>query len=671
MSLDRVSERALVLAPHGRDARVATLMLSEAGIAASVMANVAELTSELGRGAGFAIVTEEALRTSDISGLAKWLESQEEWSDFPFILLTTRGGGLERNPAAARFLSVLGNVTFLERPFHPTTLVSLAQAALRGRRRQYDARLRLQDLREGEERYRSLFDSIEAGFCIIEMVFDERHRAIDYRFVETNPAFVRQTGLVDAVGRTVRSLTPDHEQHWFDVYGRVALTGEAIRFENEAASLGRYYEVYAFPTGEPGDGRVAILFNDISDRRATEEELRDLTASLERRVEEATGEREKALAQLHEAQKLETLGQLTGGVAHDFNNLLTPITGALDLLMRRFGSTDPRAGRLITNAIDAAERAKLLVQRLLGFARRQILETRPTDVRALIENMRDLIRSSVGPDVELTVELAKAVYGMVDPNQLELAILNLCVNARDAMPDGGRLTIVLDEIDITQGEVIGTAPGRYISLVVLDTGQGMDGETLARAVEPFYSTKVVGKGTGLGLSMVHGLALQLGGGLRIASEHGVGTTIEMLLPIAQQIEAEPEPVSDAPSEKAAPPAVLDILLVDDEPVIRSSVGEMLREIGHNVMEAGSGEEAISHFRDRRSDLVITDYKMPGMSGDRLAREIRRLAPGLGILIITGYSGESSSLGFPTLPKPFRRRDLEMAIELTMHASPGA
>ena len=671
MSPGLVSERALVLAPLGRDARVAILMLGEAGIMASAVANVPELTSELELGAGFAILTEEALRSSDNSALAQWLERQPEWSDFPFILLTSRGGGLERNPAAGRFLSLLGNVTFLERPFHPTTLVSLAQAALRGRRRQYEARSRLHELREGEKRYRSLFNSIEAGFCIIEVLFDENDRPCDYIFVEANPAFVRQTGLEDAVGKTVCSLVPNHEQHWLDRYGAVAVTREAARFEHAAIGLGRYYEVYAFPAGGSADRLVAVLFNDISERRAAEEALQNLTASLERRVEEATAEREKALAQLHEAQKLETLGQLTGGVAHDFNNLLTPITGALDLLMRRFGSTDERVGRLIGNAVEAAERATVLVQRLLGFARRQILETRPTDVSALVENMGDLIRSSVGPDVELAVELATPVYGMVDPNQLELAILNLCVNARDAMPEGGRLTIVLDELDLRAGEVIGTAAGRYVSVAVADTGHGMDQETLARAIEPFYSTKALGKGTGLGLSMVHGLASQLGGGLRIASEPGIGTRIEMLLPIAQPPEATPVLQQSPPSEEAAPMAMLDILLVDDEPVIRSSVGEMLRELGHNVMEASSGEEAITRFRESTSDLVITDYKMPGMSGDRLAREIRRLAPGLGILIITGYSGESSSLGFPTLPKPFRRRDLERAIEHTMHASPGA
>jgi len=227
------SERALVLTPRGRDASVASAMLSEAGIRCQTCGSMGDLIRYLSEGAGFALVTEESLTNVDVTPLAKWIIGQEEWSDFPFILLTTRGGGLERNPSATRFLGLLGNVTFLERPFHPTTLISLAQSALRGRRRQYEARARLLELREGADRYRSLFESIDAGFCIIEVLF-ENERVHDYRFVEVNPAFMRQTGLSEVIGRRMREFASDHEQHWFDIYGGVALTGEAVRFENSA-----------------------------------------------------------------------------------------------------------------------------------------------------------------------------------------------------------------------------------------------------------------------------------------------------------------------------------------------------------------------------------------------------------------------------------------------------
>src|SRR6476620_1134521 len=276
-------------------------MLAEAGVGGHVVQSRRRLVEALGQGAGCGVLTEEAVAGTDLHQLSEWLNEQPEWSDFPFVLLTQRGGGLERNPAAGRYLELLGNVTFLERPFHPPTFVSLAQSALRGRRRQYEARARL-------------------------------------------------------------------------------------------------------------------------------EELNQLATDLEKRVEERTVAHRSAMAQLHEAQKIETLGQLTGGVAHDFNNLLTPITGALDLLHRRYGDVDERTNRLLSNALQAADRAKTLLQRLLGFARRQALQTRPVDIGTLVGGMRDLISSSVGPAIQLQLRIDHDLpAAMADPNQLELAVLNLCV----------------------------------------------------------------------------------------------------------------------------------------------------------------------------------------------------------------------------------------------------
>src|SRR3569833_1958336 len=331
-----VSERGLILAPQGRDALVAATMLREAGIARDAIGDVADLVEQLTAGAGFAIVTEEALSGEPLHALSAWIDDQEEWSDFPFILLTHRGGGLERNPTANRYLELLGNATFLERPFHPTTLVSLAKSALRGRRRQYDARARLLELNE-------------------------------------------------------------------------------------------------------------------------------LARDLERRVEERTATHEAALAQLHEVQKLETLGQLTGGVAHDFNNLLTPITGALDILHKQYAERDARSARLLGNALKAADRARTLVQRLLGFARRQSLQTSAVDIVRLISGMRDLIASSIGSTIEVTIEPDPDLpLAFVDPNQLELAILNLCVNARDAMPGGGKLTIAATRADAGSVVVPRRSPRDYV-----------------------------------------------------------------------------------------------------------------------------------------------------------------------------------------------------------------
>ena len=663
------SERALILAPRGRDAHVAQEILAEAEIASTICTGIAELRDALIAGAGFAIVTEEAFAGADLRPIADWLEVQPEWSDMPFVLLTERGGDVERNPDAARLLETLGNVTFLERPFHPTTLISLVRSALRARRRQYEARARIETLRASEMRYRSLFNSIDAGFCIIEMVWDEGGVPVDYRFVEVNPAFEAHTGLTDSIGRSARELVPGHEDYWFEIYGRVADTGTPVRFENHAAGLGRWYDVHAFRMVGSEQGRVAVLFNDITKRREVEIALRELTATLEQRVEAATADREAALAKLHEAQKLETIGQLTGGVAHDFNNLLTPITGALDLLQRRYGD-DPRAARLLSGAMQSAERAKTLVQRLLGFARRQALQTVPIDIVSLLDGLRDLLASSAGPGILFHIRRPDTLPpALADPNQLELALLNLCVNARDAMPEGGALTVAAELDSVGPGNEAKLTPGQYIRLSVTDTGIGMDADTLARAIEPFYSTKDTGRGTGLGLSMVHGLAGQLGGAFRLASKPGQGTRADLWLPLAAAAPA--QRVVAVPADESARPRALSVLLVDDEELVRSGVAEMLREIGHRVTVAGGGAEALNRLAAGAViDAVITDYKMPGIDGAELARRVNAMRPGTPVLLVTGYTGSTHSAPhLPRLEKPFRRAELAAALDRLIVAAP--
>jgi len=530
-----LSERALILAPHGRDAAVARGMLAEAAMPSDVVSDVLELVTQLEAGAGLVVVTEEAISATDLHSLSDWLDRQPEWSDLPFILLTRRGGGLERNPDAARYLELLGNVTFLERPFHPTTFVSLAQSAVRGRRRQYEARARLR-------------------------------------------------------------------------------------------------------------------------------ELNQLAADLEQRVEQRTAEHAVAVAQLHEAQKLETLGQLTGGVAHDFNNLLTPITGALDLLQRKYGDSDPRSQRLLSNALQAADRAKTLLQRLLGFARRQALDPQPVDIAALLSGMRDLIASSVGPTIELRLRCEGASQrALVDPNQLELAILNLAVNARDAMPRGGPLTIIAEEVAMGPRSEPRLTPGLYIRLSVLDAGSGMDPETLSRAIEPFYTTKEFGRGTGLGLSMVHGLAAQLGGGFQLTSALGEGTRVDLYLPVAVGgIEAQPKSAAEPAS---AILGKLSVLLVDDEEIVRTATAEMIRDLGHSVHEASGGLEALARLDNGlQVDAVITDYMMPGMDGGAFARQLAKKRPEVPVLLITGYTGPTDNvLHLPRLAKPFGQAAIAAAL----------
>ncbi|MET3722702.1 response regulator [Sphingomonas trueperi] len=655
------SERALVLAPRGRDATIAAAMLSEGGIEATACASLLALITELDAGAAFVLVTEEAITSADLNPLADWLSHQEEWSDLPFVLLTTRGGGLERNPAAVRYLEVLGNVTFLERPFHPTTLISLARSALRARKRQYEARSRLTELREGEARYRTLFDTMDEGFAVIEFLDGPEGALSDYVHVQANAAYERHTGIANVIGQKVREMVPDEAEGWVALYRQVLVSGEPIRFERELVATRRQLELSAFRIEPSSRKAVAVIFQDVTARKRAEQELRELNEGLEARVTATVAERETVIAQLHEAQKLETIGQLTGGVAHDINNLLTPITGALDLLNRRYGADDPRSARLLDGALQSAERAKILVSRLLGFARRQALETRAVDIAQLFEGMRDLIASSIGPAIELRMlPVHDLPAGIADPNQLELAILNLCVNARDAMEGGGVLTIAADRVVLGPDRASKLNPGAYIRISVIDTGAGMDEVTLAKAVEPFFSTKDVGKGTGLGLSMVHGLAAQLGGAFELQSSVGQGTRADLYLPVAT---AGPALSTARVSAARKPVRPLRLLLIDDEELVRRGTAEMLRELGHEVHEAAGGAQALAKLRTGiQIDAVVSDYMMPRMNGAEVAERIREGHPQMPILIVTGYAGGDLDLPLPQLAKPFRQVDIAMAID---------
>jgi signal transduction histidine kinase len=387
-------------------------------------------------------------------------------------------------------------------------------------------------------------------------------------------------------------------------------------------------------------------------------ELAQANADLERRVEERTREREAALAQVHEMRKVESLGQLTGGVAHDFNNLLMAVLGNLELL-RKIVRDDPKACRLVDGAILGAERGATLTKRMLAFARRQELKPETVDVPSLVDSMVEMLQRSLGPGIQIITDFqADVPTTRVDPNQLELALLNLALNARDAMPLGGRLMITARAERIAAGEIPGLAPGDYVCIAESDTGHGMDEATLKRATEPFFTTKGAGRGTGLGLSMIDGLVAQSGGAMRITSQTGVGTRVELWLPVC----------AEAPVERAPVPLPLPIeevracrvLVVDDDPIVASGTAAMLEDLGHVATEVCSGDAALQLLGSEPAiDLVITDHAMPGMTGTELAACIRRRWPDLPIVIATGYAevpGESD-LGLPRLSKPYRQQEL--------------
>ena len=805
------SEGAVILAPHGRDALIAQQMLREAKIEAEIEPDLGAFVAALRRGAGFAIVTEETLRGADLRELAAFIADQDEWSDFPFIVLTARGGGLERNPGAARLLEVLGNVTFLERPFHPTTLVSLARSARRARLRQYEARGRIEAIREGQQRMQVALGAGRLGSWsavlktneltvspdgmahygrgpedtltyeeLIEAIHpDDRERMraavrnaiendvdydIEYRcvwpdgsthWIQVNGRLehnnqdepVRMVGVTQdvtarrqrenrraallALGDGLRQLTDPDDMSFLAAeilgttigvsragYGIIDPVAETITIKRDWNQPGttslagvlqfRDYGSYIedLKRGETvaiADARldprtagtasaleaiharavlnmplidhnnfVALLYlnhrdahewtegelafvRDVADRtqaaierRLAEAALANLAGSLEQQVVERTQESEAAQEQLRQAQKMEAVGQLTGGLAHDFNNLLTGVSGGLELIGRRL-----EQGRIgeIRRYLDMAQsgitRAAALTHRLLAFSRRQTLDPKPSDINQLIANLEEFLRRSVGPEINVRIDSGADLWTtLLDPNQFENALLNLCINARDAMPRGGEITIETANrtLDADAAREFDLEPGDYVTVSVRDAGTGMSQDTIERAFDPFYTTKPLGEGTGLGLSMIYGFVRQSGGQVKIRSQVGQGTTVVLHFPRTGGDavgDAKPaQPKADAQARRGE-----TVLVVDDEVIIRALIADVLEDLGYTTLEAGDGPSGLAMLQAAsKIDLLVTDVGLPnGMNGRQLADAARILRPDLKVLFITGYA-ESSVIG---------------------------
>jgi signal transduction histidine kinase len=414
--------------------------------------------------------------------------------------------------------------------------------------------------------------------------------------------------------------------------------------------------------------RELELLNSELERRVAERtaELALANARLEQRVEERTREREEALAQVHEMQKMESLGQLTGGVAHDFNNLLMAVLGNLELLKKRLPE-NPALTRLVDGAITGAERGASLTKRMLAFARRQELKPATVQLSSLVEGMEEMLRRSLGPTISIEINVSATLPPVrVDPHQFELALLNLALNARDAMPDGGRLTVAAHR---EEGNVLvpGLSSGEYVSILITDSGSGMDEPTLKRATEPFFTTKGVGKGTGLGLPMVHGLVAQSGGAMRIASQVGQGTSIRLWLPVDRTGEVQQ---SILPEVRTRTAISVNILVVDDDPLISSSTAAMLEDLGHVVTETYSATSALEILRTgAKIDLIVTDHAMPHMTGLELASIIREEWPWIPIVLASGYADllNAGTVSIPRLAKPYHQSELASCIASVLEA----
>jgi PAS domain S-box-containing protein len=670
-----ISERdviGLIHAPLGRDAGIARALLQDAGIAAKVATTLDALVAELGENVAFAVITEEALHSADLRPLVSWIESQPSWSDLPFIILTAHGGGPERNPAAARLSEILGNVSFIERPFHPTTFISVTRSAMRARRRQYEASARMEELDEGERRLQTALEAGRLGAWELDLATKVLTSSSTCRGIFGRSPGDRFTygDLLDAIHPDDLARMQEAVRNTLETGVDYAITYRTVWPDGSIHGAEIRAQLYRDRAGQPV--KLVGVSVDITERLLAEEQQRQLNEMLEERVAERTRElldahrlvlaevsqRERAEEQLRQAQKMEAIGQLTGGVAHDFNNLLMAVLGNLELL-RKHVAGDAKATRLIDGALQGAQRGASLTQRLLAFARRQDLQVGPVDLGMLVAEMKDLLQRSVGSRIAVEVAASGHLPPVsADANQVELALLNLAVNARDAMPDGGTIRIELNRVEEkTPSDSL--APGSYVVLSVIDQGSGMDAATVQKAIEPFFSTKELGKGTGLGLSMVHGLALQLHGRLTLKSSVGKGTTAELWIPVSTS-EIQEKQQDELPAGRPAAAGPKRILLVDDDMLIAMSSADMLADLGHEVVEAYSGKEALALMDGGATfDLLITDYSMPGMTGAELATAARERAPELPILLASGYADLPSGLEIDVarLAKPYSQQQL--------------
>ncbi len=506
-----------------------------------------------------------------------------------------------------------------------------------------------------EEDYRTLVQTMPDAFALHEIILDEAGTPVDYRFLAVNPAFERMTGLpaAEVVGKSVREVMPNTEQEWIDRYGRVALTGKPAEFESYAQELRRHYAVSAF---RAAPGQFACFFSDITDRKNAE------------------AERARLHEQLTQAQKMETVGRLAGGVAHDFNNMLAAILMRAELGLMQVEEGTPMQ-RHLSEIQKTAQRSADLTRQLLGFARKQTIAPKVLDINRMVDGMSAMLQRLIGENVELVWRAQPDLWPVkLDPSQVDQLLVNLVVNARDAIAGAGRITIEMANLSLDERYHVqwpDSQPGDYVMLAVSDNGSGMDAETLSHIFEPFFTTKQAGKGTGLGLATVHGIVQQNRGYIQVHSEPQLGTTFKILLPRTLDGVTEAPPLVDG---MLPPGDGYCVLLAEDEEVVLTMGVEILEGLGYAVLAADSPATALRLAGEHRGhiDLLLTDVIMPGMNGRELAERVQALRPTIKVLYISGYPADFISDravladGVHFLQKPFSLRSLALQVHATLN-----
>ncbi len=613
----------------------------------------------------------------DFDGIVALTIARELAPDIPFIFVSGMLGeetAIEAVRAGATDYVVkerLGRLAVVARR-------ALAEAAERAERRAAATALR-----ESEARFRHMADSAPA---LIWMT--DAHGQVTFANMHYDHLFGRPASEMLGLGWESTVLPEDLDQYRAAFQKAFLARGPfktTTRVRDKAGRV-RWLRCEGVPRLDDAGNFLGYTGCnlDITEARLAAEELEgrvaertaELSQALERLHQEVR-EREQAEEALRQAQKMEAVGQLTGGIAHDFNNMLTGIAGNLELIQRRIeqGRADDLA-RFVASARKAAERAAALTARLLAFARRQALQPKPLILDDLVLGMVELIRRTVGPSVEVQTKLAGGCWTVLcDANQLESALLNLAINARDAMPDGGTLTLATAERHLSEADLIGqdgAGPGDYMEIAVSDTGEGMSPEVAARAFEPFFTTKPLGQGTGLGLSQLYGFVHQSDGLVRLESALGRGTTIRLYLPRRDEVVRPPRADVPGPAEACAG-AGRTVLVVEDEDGVRTLVAEALREQGHRVLQATDGSAALRLLlSEARVDLLVTDVGLPGLNGGQLAEAARERRPGLPVLFITGYAGDALegrlAPGMQVIGKPFALDALVAQVRAMLHAA---